>query len=234
MAQERTEAIVLRGVDFSETSRIVTFLTPDRGRVACMAQGARSPKRGMPAMLDTFNRLEIVYYWKESRSVQKLGEVSLLDDFRGIKQDLEKSAFAAFPLEVAYKAAQENAPSEDLFATLTRGQASMARWRGDARTHAAWQAMHLLAEAGYAPTVACDGPAGGFDLGEGVVAAGQRADRRLTPRAHEALCALAGNTEACPEQVPAAEEAFTLLAAFAAHQFESEFRSLRVIQQMFA
>jgi hypothetical protein len=233
MAQERTEAIVLRGVDFSETSRIVTFLTPGRGRMACMAQGARSTKRGMPAMLDTFNRLEIVYYWKESRSVQKLGEASLLDGFRGIKHDLEKSAFAAFPLELAYKASQENAPSEGLFETLVHGQASMAAWAGDARWHAAWQALHLLADAGFAPVLDCDGPPAGFDFSEGVVDAGRRHDRRLPPGAHDALRALADAPDACPEAMPGALAAFGLLAGFAAHQFESEFRSLRVIGQMF-
>ena len=70
---------VLRGVDFSETSRIVTFLTPGRGRLACLAKGARRRRSPFQAMLDTLNRDEIVYYWKDGREVQQLGEAALLD-----------------------------------------------------------------------------------------------------------------------------------------------------------
>ena len=66
MSQERTEAIVLRGVDFSESSRIVTLLSPDRGRLVCMAKGVKRPKSQLAGLLDTFNRLEVVYYWKYS------------------------------------------------------------------------------------------------------------------------------------------------------------------------
>ncbi|HNT88720.1 MAG TPA: DNA repair protein RecO, partial [Candidatus Hydrogenedentes bacterium] len=96
MPQERTEAVVLRGVDFSESSRIVTFLTPDRGRVACLAKGARRKNCPYAAALDTFNRVELVYYWKDGRNVQTLGEAALLDAYPGIKGDLEKSVYAAF------------------------------------------------------------------------------------------------------------------------------------------
>ena len=136
VSQERTEAVVLRGVDFSETSRIVTFLTPDRGKVACMAAGARRSKSSLSGVLDTFNRLEIVYYWKDGRSVQRLAEASVLDTYPLIKADLDKLVCASFPLEIAYKAAQENEPSEALYSTLVSGLVSMAQWAGDGRTHA--------------------------------------------------------------------------------------------------
>ncbi|MEA3365547.1 MAG: DNA repair protein RecO, partial [Candidatus Hydrogenedentes bacterium] len=158
MSQERTEALVLRGVDFSETSRIVTFLTPDRGKMACMAAGARRAKSSLSGVLDTFNRLEVVYYWKDGRSVQKLGEVSILDTYPAIKANLEKSVYAAFPLEMAYKAAQENEPSEELYSVLVRGLKAMAGWSGEARTHAAWQAVHLLAVAGFEMALVPCGP----------------------------------------------------------------------------
>ena len=68
--------------------------------------------------MDTFNRLELVYYWKEGRSVQKLAEATLLDGFSSLKSDLDKALYAAFPLEVAYRAAQEDEPSHELYAAL--------------------------------------------------------------------------------------------------------------------
>ena len=43
MADIKTEAIVLKRVNYNECDRIVTFLTPD-GRVSGIANGARREK----------------------------------------------------------------------------------------------------------------------------------------------------------------------------------------------
>ncbi|HOE65626.1 MAG TPA: DNA repair protein RecO [Candidatus Hydrogenedentes bacterium] len=214
MSQERTEAVVLRGVDWSETSRIVTFLTPDRGKVACLAAGAKRAKGGTGALLDTFNRLEIVYYWKEGRSVQKLAETALLDSFGGVKRDLDKTVYAAFPLELAYRAAQENEPSQALYAALVHGLGRLAAWGGDARTHVAWQALCLLRAAGYGLDFAMD------------------REQSAAPGLRDAVRVLSADGEKCP--VPVVSGAvFAFLGRYAAHHLETDFRSLRVIREMF-
>lgn len=233
MSQERTEAVVLRGVDFSETSRIVTFLTPDRGKVACMAAGARRAKSGLAGALDTFNRLEIVYYWKEGRSVQRLAELSVLDTFPAIKANLEKSVYAAFPLEIAYKAAQENEPSQSLHATLVTGLQAMSAWTGDSRTHAAWQAVHLLAVAGFEIALAPRGTREwiAFSFEHGVLSPAQPGDRRMAAREYDGLCALARQSDRCPEIADSAA-VFAAVRGYAARHLETNFRSLRVIDQI--
>ena len=240
MSQERTEALVLRAVDFSNTSRIVTFLTPDRGRLACLATGARRPKSPLNVLLDTFNRLELVYYWKDGRAVQKLAEASLLEAFSGIKADLEKTMFGAFGLELAGKVAHENEPSERLFATLVHGLHGLNAWEGDIRHHAAWQSMQLLIEAGFEPALTHCAECGkelaiakGFKFLGGAVCANCPADRPISPETHAALRALSESRDTCPP-ARAARETFGLLREFAAHQLETSFRSLRVIDQVFA
>ena len=239
MSQERSEALVLRGVDFSETSRIVTFLTPDRGRVTCMAKGVRRKNSPLAAALDTFNHVELVYYWKDGRDVQTLGEVSVLDTWRPLKADLAKGAYAAFPLEIAQRTAPENAPSEGLFEALVRGLALMAAWPGDACVPACWLALAVLREAGLAPelrhclkTGALVQGDSGFRLDGGVVVAGQACDRRLSTETRSALLALAEHTGDCPEIGPC-REVFTILRRYAMHQLECDLRSVRVIDQLF-
>ena len=115
MPQERTEAIVLKSIDFSESSSIVTFFTPDRGRLTCMAKGVRRPKSHFAGLLDTFNRLELVYRWKESRSVQLMTDGTLLERYAGIKENLDKTIYGSFLVEMMYRIAHENEPSHDLF-----------------------------------------------------------------------------------------------------------------------
>ncbi|MDX9972553.1 MAG: DNA repair protein RecO [FCB group bacterium] len=237
MSQERSEAIVLRGVDFSETSRIVTFLAPARGKLACMALGARRVKGGMGGALDTLNRLELVYYWKDGRSVQKLGEAALLDSYGSIKADLEKSLHAAFPLELVYKVAHENEPSEALYASLVHGFEGLTAWRGDARTHTCWHVFHLLSVAGFGISLEgcaeCGQPvdvAAGFSYAGGVTCSRCRGDVRLAPEDLATLETMAERTDACP-RVAASPRVLTLLKNYAARQLDTDFRSVRVIEE---
>lgn len=238
MSQEKTEAVVLRGVDFSETSRIVTFLTPARGRMACMAKGVRRRNSALAGALDTFNRVELVYYWKEGRQVQLLAEATLLDGYAAIKQDLQRSVYAGFPLELASRTAHENEPSETLYAALTAGLALLCAWPHDARTHACWQALRLIAAAGFAPeTAACVrcgaalGPAAGFALDGGLCCPGCRPDRRIATATQAALRAMSAAV-ACPVH-DAPKELFPLLRDYAARHLEADFRSVRVAEEMF-
>jgi DNA repair protein RecO len=260
--QERTEAVVLRGVDFSETSRIVTFLTPGRGRLACLAKGARRRRSPFQAMLDTLNRDEIVYYWKDGREVQQLGEAALLDGFGAIKANLEKATFAALPLELALKVAHENEPSQGLYAAFVRGMESLSAWDGDIRTHACWQVAQLLSMAGFEPALdvcalcgarvdivdAVDkvdrangaesrvsrsaAPGWGFSYDGGATCTMCRADRRLDAAEYTALRMLVGNREACPA-IRGVEGMYRVLCQYAMRQVETDLRSVRVIDEMF-
>jgi DNA repair protein RecO len=234
VSQERSEAVVLRGVDFSDTSRIVTFLTPERGRLSCIAKGARRAKSGLGPLLDTFNRVELVYYWKEGRSVQNLADVSLLDGYPTVKGDLARGAYAAFPLEVASRVAHENEPSQDLYAALVDGLEQLGTWPGDAKVHACWQALRLLSVAGFEPLLDAPdtGKGVGFSFEDGVRGDGSRGDRRLSRADSEKLCVLVRNRATCPE-VEDVDALFDVVGQYAQYHLESDLKSLRVIRQLF-
>jgi DNA repair protein RecO (recombination protein O) len=240
VAPDRTQAVVLRNVDYSESSRIVTFACPDRGRMACMAKGAQRPKSATRGLLDTFNHVEIVYYWKDARSIQTLGEVSLLNEFRGIKSDLAKSAYGAFVLELADRMMQDNEPSHELFATMIAGLEQLNTWNGDVRTHGCWQALGVLRAGGHAPSVDVCHQCGGslpaqpwFSYAGGFACGSCRGDVRLPQDDATAIAALVMAKEACPAGIIAANRAFDAVRNYARRQVETDFRSTRVIEQLY-
>ena len=55
-----TEAIVLRTIDYSETSRIVTLFTRELGKTGIMAKGARAAKSRFGSTLQPMNRIAAV------------------------------------------------------------------------------------------------------------------------------------------------------------------------------
>ena len=52
MQKLTTEALVLRAVDLGESDRVVQLLTPETGRIAAIAKGARRSVRRFPGTLD--------------------------------------------------------------------------------------------------------------------------------------------------------------------------------------
>jgi len=148
---ERTEAIVLRKVDFSETSRIVTFLTPYRGRLACMVKGARRKGSPLAALLDTYNHLEITYAHKENRNIQLMTEAVLLNGYGAIKANVEHIACAAFLLETAGLAAQENNPAPELFQATCEGLERLAAEADNPFMPLVSSIYEILEASGYAP-----------------------------------------------------------------------------------
>ena len=236
LSQLKTEGIVLRKVDFGGTSAIVSFLTPDRGRIACLAKGMRGRKTPFAPVLDTFNRVELVCYWKDGRSVQTLGEVSPLDAWAGLKRDVDRFAHAAFLLEICLHAAGEDAPSEVLYGALVDGLRALESAADNVRGLTALAAYRLLAALGLAPELsAC------ADTGRGPEAARwfswehglseTSGNRRVGPEEVAALGRMASEG-APPAAGPLAEAVFELMAKFTAGQLETDFRSLRVLRQV--
>lgn len=119
----KSEAIVLKTVDFSESSIIATLFTREKGKVAVIAKGARKPKNKFAAFLVVGQLLEIVYYSKESRSVQTLSDVSYSEKLNSLRVDIEKMALMMSAMELANQVLHDNEVNIPLFDFLKRSLA---------------------------------------------------------------------------------------------------------------
>ena len=67
-----TDAIVLRTVNYSETSIIITLFSKEAGKIVLIAKGARKPKSAFAAQFEPMNILNINYFHKDGRNIQLL------------------------------------------------------------------------------------------------------------------------------------------------------------------
>ena len=116
----KSDAIVLRTVDYSESSIIATLFTKEKGKVAVIAKGARKPKNKFAAFLVVGQLLEVVFYNKESRSVQTLSDVSYSEKLHTFRVDIEKMAIMMTTAEFANQVLHDNEVNMDLFNFLKR------------------------------------------------------------------------------------------------------------------
>lgn len=147
-------AIVLGHVDFGERDRIVRLLSPDHGRVACLARGARGSRRRFAGALDLGNRIQA--HLRPGRGeLWHLDEAVLEDGRTGARQDLLRLSLLAYAVELCGGLAREHQPEPRLYGLL-----DMACLLLDAMTAAPGAAFRAgleakaLTFAGLAPTLA--------------------------------------------------------------------------------
>lgn len=116
----KTESVVLRTIDYSESSQIVTLFTRKHGVIAVIAKGAKRPKSKFAALMVPGQVLEVVVYIKPTRNVQTLSEASYLLKLDQLRIDLEKIALATTTLELINQVLHENEVNEPLFAFLVK------------------------------------------------------------------------------------------------------------------
>lgn len=112
----KTQAIVLRKYDYSESSHVLSVFSADFGRIQLLAKGSRRVKRKrMPGFLDHLTRARIVYIPKPGDALCTLTEFEILDDYKTIRRDLRRLANAFLTIEILDRAGQADQADPGLY-----------------------------------------------------------------------------------------------------------------------
>lgn len=243
----RTEAVVLRSIDYGETSQIVTLFTRDKGKIGVMAKGARRPESSFGATLQPMAYTQVVFYYKPTRTVQTLSESSHVESFHRLREKLPTIMVGLRILELVDALMEEEDPQPEVFALLVRALRYLNR--SGARVSNLWPYVQLqLAQVlGVAPAVererveAVVGEEGILSLADGGVYpadATPEKPRRASRRALRAyaVCARADiDTVMRMKMTPSIRrEVSTLVRDFLRYQFGDAYpdRSRSVISQI--
>ena len=97
-----TSGFILRTRPLTDTSLIIHWLTPDCGRIATVAKGARRTKSPFAGKLDLFYRCDFSFSRSRSAELHTLREVSLRETHSALRRDLaalQQAAYAVAWLE---------------------------------------------------------------------------------------------------------------------------------------
>ncbi|MEX0866709.1 MAG: DNA repair protein RecO [Pirellulales bacterium] len=115
MASEKATAIVLRVIDFSETSNVVALYTREFGKVSGLAKGGRRPKGPFDSALDLLCLCRIVFLRKSSGTLDLLTEARLERRFRVTRGRLENLYAAYYVAELLLELTDEYDANSELF-----------------------------------------------------------------------------------------------------------------------
>lgn len=115
MTSEKTDALVIRQVDFSETSRVITFFTREFGKVALLAKGARRVKGPFESALDLLASCQIVFLRKSSGSLGILTEARLRERFHNTGREMQRLYGGYYVAELLDGLTEEFDPHPELY-----------------------------------------------------------------------------------------------------------------------
>ena len=147
---DETSAVVLRAVDFSETSKIVTLMTERLGKIAAIAKGGRRIKSAFDLSLDVLSVCRVCVIRKPTAELDLLTEARLEERFVGLQKNLPALYAGYFAAEIVDGLLQSHDPHaeihDELVVALRTLDAGGDRLRAVGRLTA-----RLLVELGYAP-----------------------------------------------------------------------------------
>lgn len=115
---ESATGLILRTRALTETSLIIHWLTPELGRIATVAKGARRAKSPFAGKLDLFYQADFSFRRSRHSDLHNLREVSVREMHGAIRHDLFKLRQAAYATTIIEQTTETETPLPTLYDLL--------------------------------------------------------------------------------------------------------------------
>ena len=115
---ETASGLILRTRPLTETSLIVHWLTPELGRLATVAKGARRHKSPFQGKLDLFYQADFSFARSRRSELHTLREINLRETRAAIRQDLRRLQQAAYATALVEDATEKETPLPEIYELL--------------------------------------------------------------------------------------------------------------------
>jgi len=131
MRQTENTAIVLRYANYKDNDRMLTLLSPTKGRIDAIARGCRRPRSALLNASELFALGDFQLYERGGHAT--VTSAVLIETFYPLRADFDRLACGTYLLNLAEAAAQPGEPSQELFMlllhTLSRLTFSDQEWK---------------------------------------------------------------------------------------------------------
>ena len=151
MRQFRTKCIILNRTDFGEADRIITFLTPDHGKVRAIAKGVRKAKSKLAGGIELFSVSDISFI-PGKREIGTVVSTRLISHYGEIVKDIARTN-AGYEFIKKLDKATEDAADEHYFNLLEEAFKSLDDSSLNLELVNIWFDAQLLRLGGHTPNL---------------------------------------------------------------------------------
>src|SRR5258706_5690418 len=111
----KTQGVVFRFTNYSETSIIVNIFTAAFGLQSYIVNGVRRKSgKGKIALYQPLTLLDLVVYHRENASVLRIKEVKCIHPYQSITSDFRKATIALYITEIVNKTVKDQSHAQEL------------------------------------------------------------------------------------------------------------------------
>lgn len=242
----KSDAIIMRRTDYSETSYVVALLTREHGVMHALAKGARRPKGIFAGEIDLLARGQATILVRPRGGLQLLTEFSCRERYLPLRKSPDAATAALYAAEVAADASPEGEGQPEIYDLLSQTLTRLGE--DDFAPPLAFFEVHLLRLSGYMPNLGecaiCGAKIEGVQvvysfIHSGPTCAQCRPDEDRSTTVSRAAVSVIGGLARMPVSGPArvripaalARETITFLAGVISAAFEREPRMLRPLMK---
>jgi DNA repair protein RecO (recombination protein O) len=144
----RTDALILRRSDFGEADRLLTVLTPDRGKLRLLAKGARKTTSRKAGHVELFMLTDLLV--AHGRTWDIVSQAEIIEPYRALREDLDQTGHAYYLAELIDRFTEEHDANKSLFELLALTLARLA-YPESIFIALRYFELHLLSLTGFQP-----------------------------------------------------------------------------------
>ncbi len=236
----KTEAVVLRAVDYQENDKILTLFSPSLGRITAGAKGVKKQKAKLSFAAQPFCFAEYILAEKNGRYT--VTGAYLHESFFSLRYDIVRFYAACALAEICLTVLYERESHEGLFIALIEGLKALSLAEEDAAEAVISFVLVALRESGYPVDLAfleeCDGDipeALWFDFADGKFSTFERCERgeRASLSTYHTLRKCAGLSFDEEALSGGKKRALRLMKAFLADKTEERYENLSELIRLY-
>lgn len=145
----RVEAIVLKRTDHGEADRLLTLLTPDRGKLRAIAKGARKPSSRKSGHVELFTHCALML--AKGHALDVVTQADTIDSFIELRDQLDRVGYAYYLAELVERFTEEATENQPIYDLLLRALGWLAVASTKPDLLARFFELRLLQFVGYRP-----------------------------------------------------------------------------------
>ena len=112
----RAQAVVLGHIEYGEADRILRLFTYEKGKITAIAKGVRKIRSRKAGHLEPFTHVNL--FLAKGRDMDIITQAETVNGFMGLREDLERVAYANYIVEVLDRFTYEEGPNLGVFRLL--------------------------------------------------------------------------------------------------------------------
>lgn len=154
MKHQKTTGIILARTDYGEADRILTVLTPDRGKLRLMARGVRKIKSKLAGGIELFSTSHVTYI-EGKGELGTLISTRLIRHYGRIVDNLERVQLGYDLIRLLNRATEDH-PEAEYYQLLEQTFAALDSPDLDLELIRAWFLAQMLRLSGHTPNLTTD------------------------------------------------------------------------------